>query len=290
MTEPDSDAWQRRAELADFLRTRRNRLRPNEVGLPTRRRRRTHGLRREDVAELAGISLTWYTWLEQGRDIRVSAGVLENLARALALGSDERAHLFRLADRPLPEPVGEPATVPPVLRALLTALEPFPAHVRDARWYVLAWNRAETLLVPWGKLPPGERHVLWNHFANPDLRRIAGDWEDDARTLLALFRQEVGPRMGDPALAALVARLLRASPEFAAWWPAHEVQQRRTQPIRVDHPDAGALLFERVTLALEPGSGLTLRVLVAFGDAETPAKLSTLLGESALTESDCRER
>ncbi len=290
MTEPDSEEWQRRAELADFLRTRRNRLQPNEVGLPTRRRQRTPGLRREDVAELAGISLTWYTWFEQERDIRVSTDVLENLARALRLGSDERAHLFRLAGHPLPEPLGEPATVPPVLRTLLTALEPFPAHVRDARWYVLAWNRAETLLVPWGKLLPGERHVLWNHFANPDLRRLADDWEDDARTLLALFRQEVGPRMGDPALAALVARLLRTSPEFAAWWPAHEVQQRRTQPIRVAYPDAGILLFERVTLAVEPGSGLTLRVLVPLADEETPAKLSTLLGEEALTDSDSCER
>jgi transcriptional regulator with XRE-family HTH domain len=269
MTEPDSEAWQRRAELADFLQTRRDRLRPNEVGLPTRRRRRTQGLRREDVAELAGISLTWYTWLEQGRDIRVSVDVLENLVRALRLSNDERAHLFRLADRPLPEPTGEPDTVLPVLRTLLGALEPFPAHVRDARWFVLAWNRAETLLVPWGKLPPGERHVIWNHFANPDLRRLADDWENDARTLLALFRQEVGPRMGDPALTALVARLLQMSPEFADWWSAHEVQQRRTQPIRVAYPDGELLLFERVTLTLEPGSGLTLRVLVPLADEET---------------------
>jgi transcriptional regulator with XRE-family HTH domain len=277
MTRQNQGSWERRAELADFLRTRRERFAPGDVGLPARPRRRTPGLRREDVAELTGVSATWYTWLEQGRDIRVSASVLENLARVLRLSADERAHLFQLAGRPLPPTAGAAARVPPVVQTLLAALEPFPAHVRDARWYVLDWNRAEALIAPWDALPPAERHVVWNHFTNPDLRRMADDWEGDARTMLALFRQAVAPHLGDPALATMIGRLRRVSPEFAAWWPAHEVQQLRSRPIRLRHPAVGGLVLERVTLTLEAGPSLTVRTLVALPEEDTPAKLSSLL-------------
>lgn len=282
MTRDDHEAWPRRAELADFLRTRRDRLRPDAVGLPPRGRRRTPGLRREDIAELAGVSVTWYTWLEQGRDIRVSVSVLENLARVLRLSADERVHLFQLADRPLPPTVGKPVAVPVAIQLLLTALEPFPAHVRNRHWQVLAWNRAEALIAPWSAVPRAERHVVWNQFTNPALRRMADDWEDDGRTMLALFRQAIAPWIGDPSLAALIGRLQRVSPEFAAWWPAHEVQTRRSRPIHLHHPDVGALVLQRITLTPECEPSLTVRSLVALPDENTLAKLSALLGTASL--------
>src|SRR5215510_2747613 len=134
MTRRDDSEHTRRMELASFLRTRRERLRPEQVGLPLRPRRRTPGLRREEVAELIGIGVTWYTWLEQGRTIQVSTDVLENLARVFQLSADERAYLFQLAQRPSPSAPAElPEVVPPILHDLLTTLEPSPAHIRDRR-------------------------------------------------------------------------------------------------------------------------------------------------------------
>lgn len=277
MTEHDYGSWERRAELADFVRSRRDRLAPEDVGLPARPRRRSPGLRREDVAELIGVSVTWYTWIEQGRDIRVSATVLENLARVLRLSADERTHLFQLAGRSIPPAAGPPPAVPSAVQHLLTALEPFPAHIRDAHWHVLAWNRAESLVAPWGTLPQAERHVVWNHFTNPELRRMADDWEGDGQTLLALFRQAIGPRLGDPALTSLIGRLQRVSPEFATWWPKHQVQQQRARLIRLRHPEIGSLVLARVTLTLDAQPSLTLRTLVALPEGDTTAKLSALL-------------
>src|SRR5262249_34253873 len=182
MTEKDPTEPERQAELANFLRAHRARILPAQLGLPARARRRTPGLRREEVAELIGVGVTWYTWLEQGRDIRVSVEVLETLARVLQLSADERAYLFGLARRPLPASPLDINPVRPVLETLLTALEPYPANVRDDRWYVLAWNRAESLIADWATLPPAQRHVVWNHFTNHRLRQILVDWSGDART------------------------------------------------------------------------------------------------------------
>ena len=269
---------ERRRELADFLRTRRAKLAPEQVGLPWRGRRRTPGLRREEVADLAGVGVTWYTWLEQGRPINVSSQVLENLADALRLNADERVHLFLLAGRTLPAS-GKPgqAIVTAEQRELLAALEPYPAHIRDQRWYVLAWNRAETLVAQWETLPPVERHVLWNHFTNQELRRLAIDWEGDAQTLLALFRMRAGPAAGDSQLAALIARLRQISPEFHRWWPQHQVRAQRERPIELAHPSVGSLVLKRVIVTLEPEQTLTARVLLPAPGTDTGDRLRQLL-------------
>jgi len=154
MTRRDDSEHTRRMELASFLRTRRERLLPEHVGLPLRPRRRTPGLRREEVAELIGIGVTWYTWLEQARAIHVSVDVVEQLARVFRLSEDERAYLFQLAQQSLPPTRAEPhEAVRPVFRDVLTAVEPSPAHIRDRSWNVLAWNRAESFLVDWHAYP-----------------------------------------------------------------------------------------------------------------------------------------
>ena len=211
------DAGARRRALGEFLRSRRARLQPADVDLPPGRRRRTPGLRREEVAHLAAIGPTWYTALEQGRDIHVSAHVLDSLARALRLNTTERAHLFALANRePLVEP-GERAALTPALQALLDHHEPLPGYVMDQRWDVLGWNRAAAALFgDFATLPPAERNMVWLLFTAPRLRTLLVDWEAHAQQVLGQFRASWGRHADDPAFGELIGRLRQTSPEFDA--------------------------------------------------------------------------
>lgn len=270
-------ARERHTDLANFLRTRRARLSPVQAGLPVRARRRTPGLRREEVAELIGVSATWYTWLEQGRDIMVSVEVIENLARVLQLSPDERIHLFRLARRPAPATSPPwPEAVSPAFHDLLRALEPHPAHIRDHRWDVLAWNRAEALVADWAALPPAERNVVWYHFAHPRLRQLMVDWENEASTLLALFRMESTRYRDDPWLHSLIERLLQVSAEFRQWWPQHDVRQEKEQPIAFQPPGAGQLVLQPVSVVFMVDPRLTLRVLLPVPSTDMAATLDRL--------------
>lgn len=212
-------------ELSAFLRSRRARLNPLDLGLPAGPRRRTPGLRREEVAQLAGVGITWYTWFEQGRDIRVSAHFLENLSRALRFDAAERAHLFALAHGRMPPlaPAVDLKTVSPNLQHMIDA-HPWPVYVKTARWDVVAWNRPATcILGDYATLPPERRNILWLMFTSPVYRRLVRDWERDARRVLARFRLNYGRAAGDPAFAQLVADLNAASPEFQRWWPQQDL-------------------------------------------------------------------
>ena len=276
---------ERRKELGNFLRTRRERLTPAMLGLPTRGRRRTAGLRREEVAELIGIGVTWYTWLEQGRAIQVSVDVLENLAHMLQLGRDERIHLFQLAQHPLPPLPPQPTlAVRPVFQDLLTTLEPSPAHLRDSRWNVVAWNRAECLLDDWQAYPLAERNVVWHHFAHPRLRRLMVNWEEEARTLLALFRMQSVHHLDDPWLTTMIEHLQQVSPEFRQWWPLHEVRQQRDRPITFSHPEVGRLVLQPITVLFAYDQKLSMRVLLPVPETDTAAKLLQLLSTRAVQE------
>ncbi|MFD2764345.1 helix-turn-helix transcriptional regulator [Micromonospora eburnea] len=237
----------RRDELAGFLRTRRARLRPAEVGLPEGVRRRTPGLRRQEVAQLAGMSIDYYIRLEQGRGPHPSRQVLAALARALLLGRDERAYLFRIAGASPPEPIGPSREVPPGLRHLLDAMTETPAYLVDAAYEVLAWNRLATWFV--GELsavPAEERNMIRamfgravpeSHWNDPEALRFA-------RTAVADLRAAYGRYPADPAIAGLVTELLGVSPRFAALWAEHEVGERRPTVKRVPHPELGPLEFE----------------------------------------------
>jgi transcriptional regulator with XRE-family HTH domain len=274
----DETEHARRMELASFLRTRRERLLPEQVGVPRRARRRTPGLRREEVAELIGIGVTWYTWLEQGRPIQVSAEVLEDLARVFRLSLDERSYLFQLAQRSLPPTRPEPQEeVRPVFREVLTALEPAPAHIRDLRWNVLAWNRAESFLVDWHAYPPNQRNIVWHHFTNPTFRRIMVNWEREARSMLSEFRMENGQYAEDPWFTSLIGRLHETSAEFRQWWPLHEVRRERELPIELQHPDVGRLIFQPVTVVFTTEPHLVMRILMPMSEADTAAKLHSLM-------------
>jgi transcriptional regulator with XRE-family HTH domain len=236
---PPSQA--RRAELAGFLRQRRAQASPERFGIERNGRRRTPGLRREEVAQLAGVGLSWYTWLEQGRDIRPSAQVLDALARALALDAGERAHLFHLARVELPLPGADYLhEAPAELRALVDALVPHPAYLLSPRTDVLAWNRAAAALL--GEPPPGPDgppNLLWWLFASTE--RQGAQWDETGRATLARFRAEHARRIGDPGFARLIDALERESERFRALWPEHEVMTGHLGTKVIEHPEIGTL-------------------------------------------------
>jgi len=248
-----------RRALSDFVRDRRARTSPDEVGLPPGSRRRTPGLRREEVAQLAGVGVTWYTWFEQGRAIQVSADFLERVCRALRLTQAERQHLYALAQhRPPPHAAPGPLAVSPILQALLDSL-PNPAYIKTARWDIVAWNAANTALFgDYALIPPAERNSLWMIFADPRWRRMIPDWETGARRVLAKFRLDHGRAGGDPAFAQLVEALQAASPEFRRWWPQQDVAERSEGLKRIRHDTLGELEFTHATFLVEGAPDLRM--------------------------------
>ena len=276
---PATDGAARRAELADFLRTRREALQPHEVGLPGGGRRRTPGLRREEVALLAGVGTTWYTWLEQGRDVRASAAVLEAVARALRMTPAERAHLMLLGrgEQVAPERC-PPETLQATIRRLLDSLGPHPACVLGRRWDLLAWNRAYAVVFgdP-AELPDGRRNLIWSVFMDPARRVLHTDWNSGARNAVARFRADSARHVGDADFDALIDALREASPEFRAWWELHEVARSGAGRKRLAHPVAGELVFEHAVFKLEEAPEQRLALYSPLPTAGTPEKLARLL-------------
>jgi len=268
-----------RDELAEFLRARREAVRPEQVGLPRgATRRRTPGLRREEVAMLAGVSLTWYTWLEQGRRINASDDVLRAIARALRLDEAGTEHLLALAQPPgtAPESLVEaPQEAPSALVRLITSLEPAPAYVLGPRWEFLAWNAAEERLYPQlATLEPPERNLLWVLFCDPSTRDLIVDWDIHARQALAEFRAGAAALRGDPAFHQLVDTISTASPDFARWWAEHEVTAFETRIRRFRHPHAGELTFEYQQLAPVEWPGLRVVVQLPVPGDDSAQRLA----------------
>ena len=252
-----------RRELADFLRARREATRPDQVGLPVGRGRRTPGLRREEVALLAGVSVTWYTWLEQGRRINASDDVLTAIGRALRLDDAGQAHLLALTD-PGTATVDAPSEAPSALVRLLDALLPSPAYVLGPHWEFVAWNEAQERLYPrLATLDSPRRNLLWVLFADPATRELIVDWDIHARQALAEFRSATSTRRHDPSMVELVGILTDESETFATWWPEHDVSGFETRLRRFRHPAAGELTFEYQQLA--PAEWPSLRVVVQLG-------------------------
>jgi transcriptional regulator with XRE-family HTH domain len=252
----------RQRELGDFLRSRRERLTPSSVGLQEGLRRRTPGLRREEVAMIAGLGTTWYTWLEQGRDVRPSAQALNAIANALRLDQAERRHLFILADRPASEPfASDPEEAPaPVIR-MLASMADQPAYVLGRRWDVLAWNDAAVAVFgDFGRLEGDERNLIHMMFANPSHRRLLADWDQLAPLSLAMFRADSARWAGDPHFERLIALLIETSPEFREWWPKREIVREPSTVKRILHPSGGQLVFEYMALDVLDRPGM--RVIV----------------------------
>jgi transcriptional regulator with XRE-family HTH domain len=272
---PDTAALRRR-ELADFLRNRRERIAPEDVGLPPASRRRTPGLRREEVATLAGVGVTWYTWLEQGRDINASPQVLDAVARTLLLDPHERDHLFRLADAPDGSGKADCTSLPPTTQVLLDKLDPFPACVRNARYDILGYNQAFDLLMgPLAEVPFEDRNSMWRIFTVPSCRAATLDWEEGTRRMVAEYRAAMAEHVAEPAWKCLVNRLTKVSPEFTDLWERHEVAIPENLTKRYLHPEVGLLKLNYTHLWLGQRLG-TRMTTYSPADDQTADRLREL--------------
>jgi transcriptional regulator with XRE-family HTH domain len=268
-----------RRELAEFLRSRRRQVDPHQAGLSSGGARRTPGLRREEVALLSGVSHTWYTWLEQGRDIRPSRQVVEALARTLRMSPAEREYVLRLAGHGGTAPETAAQGMPAHVQRLVDALGSSPAYVITASWSIVGWNAAYERLYPGvAAVPAADRNLLWLVFTDPAVRALLGDWTTDSRRFLTQFRAEVGPRLADPDVVDLVARLEAASPHFRAGWASHDVDRFSSGERRFEHPGAGTLLLEHHQLTPADAPGLQLVVYTAAEGSDAADKLARLTG------------
>ena len=242
MLESMTTTTPRRSELAAFLRSRRARITPEELGLPPGPRRRTPGLRREEVALHAGVGVTWYTWLEQGRPINASPQVLDAIGRTLRLDQPELSHLYRLAEvRGAPEPqLGE--VLEPTVQMILDDFGSLPACVVNSRMDVLAWNVPYMSLWPRSRTKtPGGFNVLWASFTIPPCCSSLVKREDELPLMVATFRAHYVRHLGDPAWEGLVADLLAASTEFTGLWARQDVAEPGTRLKIYQHPAVGEL-------------------------------------------------
>jgi transcriptional regulator with XRE-family HTH domain len=266
----------RRAELSAFLRSRRERIAPEQVGVPFTGRRRTPGLRREEVAQLAGVGVTWYTWLEQGRDIRVSEQVLEAIARTLLLDRDEQVHLFTLAGARDQSVAKECAAVSPQLHTVLAQLLPLPAAVVNGKYDILAYNSSYARLA--GNLddvPIEDRNCMWLLFTDPAWRKALVDWDDAAARMTANLRGLYADHVSDAPWKSFVSRLRKASPAFAELWARHDVRGIENKTKRYRTELVGMLHLDVTNAWLAPKNGSRLLVYTP-GDAETARRLDKL--------------
>jgi transcriptional regulator with XRE-family HTH domain len=266
----------RRRELGAFLRSRRERVKPEQVGLRSTRRRRTPGLRREEVAQLAGVGITWYTWLEQGRDIHPSGQVLDAIARTLQFDAYEHSHLFTLAGLATTTIANQCLELCPRALTLIDQLEPFPACIVNDRQDLLAYNRVyASFFNDLDAIPVEDRNLLWLAFTHPRWRDVIVDWDDVVEGLVAEYRAAMADHLDEPAWKTLEARLHRATPEFTRVWERHDVQGAESRTKRAMHPIVGLLSLDYTNLWL--GQRLGTRI-VAFtpADERTRKRLDVL--------------
>jgi transcriptional regulator with XRE-family HTH domain len=276
--------------LGTYLKDRRTKLDPVALGF-TAQRRRTPGLRREEVAQRANISATWYTWLEQGRGGAPSADVLDRIARALMLTDVEREHLFLLGLGRPPEVRYQAAeAVTPRLQRVLDALAYSPALIKTATWDIVAWNAAASaLLIDYGSLPPEKRNVLRLIFRDPQVRAAQYDWESVARFVVGVFRADVARAGAAAKVEALVDELCRESPEFAAMWRDNDVRAHGGGVKHLRHPILGPIAFEYSAFAVDGRPDLSMMIY----NPATPAdaeRIKSLIESKARSDALTRER
>lgn len=273
-----------RAELADFLKTRRRLLDPAAVGLPSGVPRRTPGLRREEVSLLSGVSLTWYTWLEQRREINPSRQVMDALARTLGLSPTEHQYVLQLtghAAGPLPD---EPrVALPEHGQRLLDFLGESPAYAITYDWSILYWNRAYEAFYPnVATTPQDERNLLWLVFTDPYVRGLLADWETDSRKFQTQFRAEVGPRVHDAGVMQLIGRLQKSSEAFARGWASHDVERFASTERHFIHPTVGPLALEHHRLSLSDCPDVHIVIYTPVEGTDTSNRLRDMCSRYSL--------
>jgi transcriptional regulator with XRE-family HTH domain len=282
----------RRVELAAFLRSRRERISPEDAGLPPGFRRRTAGLRREEVAQLAGVGVTWYTWLEQGRPINASTQVLDAVARTLRLDQPEREHLYRLADVPVPAPApeGDGLLGPEIqqIQQILDGLTTLPATVLNERFDVLAWNAGFATLFPaLVGADRADRNTLWLCFTHPPCCHPYLNRADQLGLMVAQLRAAYGRHIGEPAWTGFVRRLQAASPEFGQMWAQHEVASTATYDKIFRHPAHPRLAMTSNSLAVNAMPGTRMVVYTPADETTRAAVASLIAGEGADAQFPC---
>jgi len=263
----------RRAELGGFLKARRARLRPEDAGLSPGPRRRTPGLRREEVALLAGVGVSWYTWLEQGRPINASWQVLDAVARALRLNGAERWHLYRLAEAMPVRSLAPAAAVPDAVRDVLGSLDPLPAVLINGRFDIIDANAAhEEMFWDWHSLPCVHKNLLWCAVTEPQARELFLNYDQEIPHMVARLRAAYAQHLGDPEWEEDIRRLAGLSGEFADLWARHEVAGPAARTLRFRHPAAGPMTFTRTELDVSGAADLRVAVYSPLDEA-TRARL-----------------
>lgn len=273
-------AERRRAELGKFLRARRARLSPGDFGLAPGSRRRTPGLRREEVALLAGVGVTWYTWLEQGRSINASVQVLDAVAQTLRLDRTEREHLYRLAEAVPVHAMTAATGIPDAIAEVVESLTPLPAALANSRFDVIKSNHAHKMFFDfWHVMPCVHRNMLWCAITEPTARDKLLNYDQEVPYLVARLRCEYGRHVGDKDWEEDIARLSRLSSEFVELWSRHEVAEPQPRIRRFVHPQAGEMTFVVNELELPAMPGHRLIVYTPDED-ETRRALHNIVGSN----------
>jgi transcriptional regulator with XRE-family HTH domain len=270
---------QQRIALGEFLRSRREAAQRADLGLPAVPRMRTSGLRREEISVLTGVSVTWYTWLEQGRDINPSKQVLDAVARALRLSPAEHDYVLVLGGYAAdPAASGSAGPPPPHIQRFLDALAGYPAFAIGPNWSIAAWNTAYAALYPnIESTAPADRNLLWLVFMDPAIRELLPDWDTDSRRFLAEFRAEAGPQVGEPSYTELIERLLASSEHFRTGWQASSIERFVSRERRFLHPVVGELIFEHHQLAPADVPEIQIVAYLPVPDTGTEARLRSLV-------------
>ncbi|MDE2481056.1 MAG: helix-turn-helix domain-containing protein [bacterium] len=260
MIEAATTGVSRRADLGAFLRVRRAALRPSDVGLAENLRRHVPGLRREEVAALAGISTTWYTWIEQGREINMSPDVLEQIGEALRLRPHEVEYIKMLANDTTPLQCTLDPEVPDALRTLVESHTAAPAYIATPRFDMLVWNEFVSTIFGYSRdADEFSRNILWRMFYDPKRRDLYADWEGAARATVASFRHNYAQYRGDVHFERLL-ETMKAHPEFAKMWAMWEIQAPGLPPFKIKHPSLGLIELETIqaSLGIAPGCYLVI--------------------------------
>ncbi|CRK82130.1 DNA-binding protein [Neobacillus massiliamazoniensis] len=267
--------------LSDFLKLKRSKIKPETVGLPAGIRRRTSGLRREEVAQLAGVSTTWYTWLEQGRDIKVSTVVLDCISNALRLTNDERKYLYDLALDTHAIASSKTVAQPKIsssLEKILKELKYCPTIVTDRYCQIISWNRAAThVFLDFEQVPVEERNLIRIVFERKELRALAVNWEHFVKGFLAIFRVYYGQYVGDDWYKQFIEKMSVRHPDFQTLWLESQVSTAPEVQIEFRHAKAGKMLFNLTSLQVQGDTDLRCSIYTPLEDSSTETKLKKLM-------------
>ena len=272
--------------LSTFLKAKRAQIKPESIGLPVGTRRRTPGLRREEVAQLAGVSTTWYTWLEQGRDIKVSSSVLDCISTALQLNNDETDYLYDLAleaKSEITNPNRDKIELTPSLKRILAELAYCPTIITDRHCHIVGWNPAAAhVFLDFEQIPNEQRNLIRLVFTRKELKSLAANWEHFAKGFLAIFRTYYGQYLGDEWYDQFILEMSDSHPEFQDLWQGSQVNKAPELMIEFRHAKVGKLLFNLTSLQVQGDKDLRCSIYTPVEETDTENKLKRLMKRASV--------